>query len=88
MVRLPETLAKKNPGNIIFHIGTNDLVNETSRDVLNAILSSKNFIEKLCPTYKITVYNIICRLDTRKASLNVKTVNDQLDALKSDSHLP
>ena len=43
---------KKNPDNIILHVGTNDLVNETSRDILNEILSLKNFTENLCPTCK------------------------------------
>ena len=37
---------KKNPENITLHVGSNNLMNETSRDVLNEILSLKNFIEK------------------------------------------
>ena len=38
-VRLPETPVKKNPDNIILLIGTNNSVNDTSRDILNEVLS-------------------------------------------------
>ena len=37
-------LLKKNPDNIILYNGTNNSVNETSQDILNGILSLKNFI--------------------------------------------
>ena len=52
---------KKNPDNIILHVGTNNSVNETSRDILNEILSLKNFIEKLCPKCKVIVSNLVYR---------------------------
>ena len=32
----------------MFHIEINNLVKKTSADILNEILSLKNFIEKLC----------------------------------------
>ena len=50
---------KRNPENITLHVGTNNLVKETSRDVLNEILSLKNFIEKLGLTCKVLVSNLI-----------------------------
>ena len=74
-------LLKKNLDNIILHVGTNNSVNETSRDILNEMLSLKNFIEKLCPTCQVIVSNSIYRSDNKKASLTVKNVNDHLDAL-------
>ena len=74
-------LLKKNPDNIILHVGTNNSMNETSRDILNEMLSLKNFIEKLCPTCKVIRSNLIYRSDNEKASLTVKNVNDHLDAL-------
>ena len=77
-------LLKQNPDNIILHVRTNNWVSETSRDILNEILSLRNLIEKLCPTCKIIVSNLIYRSDTRKASLTVKNVNDHLDALNTD----
>ena len=79
-----KTLLKQNPDNIILHVRTNNWVIETSRDILNEILSLRNLIEKLCPTCKIIVSNLIYRSDNRKASLTVKNVNDHLDALNTD----
>ena len=69
------------PDNIIVHVGINNSVNETSRDILNEILSLKNFIEKMCPTCKVTKPNLVYRSDNGKALLPVKNVNDHLDAL-------
>ena len=66
------------------HVGTNNSVNETSRDILNEILSLKNFIEKLCPTCKVIVSNLIYRSDNGKASLTAKNVNGHLHALNID----
>ena len=77
-------LLKQNPDNIVLHVRTNNWVIETSRDILNEILSLRNLIEKLCPTCKIIVSNLIYRSDNRKASLTVKNVNDHLDALNTD----
>ena len=77
-------LLKQNPDNIILHVGNNNSVNDTSRDILNEILSLKNFIEKLCTTWKVIVSNLIYRSDNGKASLTVKNVNHHLDALNID----
>ena len=77
-------LLKQNPDNIILHVGNNNSVNDTSRDILNEILSLKNFIEKLCATWKVIVSNLIYRSDNGKASLTVKNVNHHLHALNID----
>ena len=66
------------------HVGTNNWVNETSRDILNEILSLKNFVEKLCPTCKVIVSSSMYRSDNGKASLTVKNVKAHLDALNVD----
>lgn len=68
----------------MLHIGTNNLVNETSKNILNGILSLKNVIEKLCSTRKVILSDIICRLDNGKASLTIKNVHGHLDALDLD----
>ena len=66
-------------------IGTNSSVNETSRDILNEILSLKNLIEKLRPKCKVIVSNIIYRSDNGKDFLTViLNLNDHLDALSID----
>ena len=72
-----------NLDNIILHIGTNNSMNETSREILNGILSLKNFIEKFRPKCKVIVSNIIYR-SFEKVSLTVKNINNYLDALNRD----
>ena len=65
----------------MLHIGTNNLVNETSKNILNGMFSLKNLIEKLCPACKVIVLNIIYRSDNGKASFNMRHVKDHMDAL-------
>ena len=74
-------LLKINPDTIMLHIGTNNLVNETSKNILNGMFSLKNLIEKLCPACKVIVLNIIYRSDNGKASFNMRHVKDHMDAL-------
>ena len=77
-------LLKRNPDNIILHVENNISVNETSGDILNEILSLKNFIEKLCPTGKVIVSNLIYRSDIGKFPLTLKNVNDHVNGLNID----
>ena len=77
-------LLKRNPDNIILHVENNISVNETSGDILNEILSLKNFIEKLCPTCKVIVSNLIYRSDIGKFPLTLKNVNDHVKGLNID----
>ena len=77
-------LLKRNLDNITLHVRTNNSVDETSTDILNEILSLKNFIEKLCPTCRVIVSNLIYRSDNGKVSLTVKNVNDHRDTLNLD----
>ena len=77
-------LLKKNPDNIILHVGTNNSINETSRDILNEILSLETFIEKLCPTCKVIVSILMYQSENVKTSLTVKNVNDHLGVLYID----
>ena len=77
-------LLKRNPDNIILHVENNISVNETSGDILNEILSLKNFIEKLCPTCKVIVSNLIYRSDIGKFPLTLKNVNDHVKDLNID----
>ena len=83
-VRYLKLFLKKNSNSIILHIGTNNSVNETSRNILNGILSLKNFIEKFCPACKVIVSYVVYRSDNGEAYLTVKNVNDHLDALNID----
>ena len=80
-------LLEKNPDYIILHPGTNNLVNETSRNILNKTLSLKNFIEQFCPTCKVIESNLIYRPDNGKLSLTINNDNDHLDAIVDDRNV-
>ena len=77
-------LLKKCPKNIIQHIGTNSTVHDTSRIVLDKILSSKAFVEKAFLDCKVCISNLTLRTDNVKASLTVNNVNQYLSTLQLD----
>ena len=77
-------LLKKCPKNIILHIGTNNTVNDTSRIVLNKLLSLKAFVEKALPDCNVCISNLTLRTDNAKASLTVNNVNQHLSTLQLD----
>ena len=77
-------LLKKAPNNVILHVGTNDTPNNTSRAILDNLLSLKSFIEKTLPQLKVCISNIVQRTDNGKATLTVNKVNEHLSALKLD----
>ena len=53
-----DSMLAGNLSNNMLHFGTNNSVIQTSRKILNRT-ALKSFIEKLCPTCKIRVLNII-----------------------------
>ena len=64
-------LLRKLPDYIILHIGTNDAVNNTSREILNKILKLKMYIQKELPKCKITISTPTKRHDHGKSSLTI-----------------
>ena len=64
-------LLRKLPDYIILHIGTNDAVNNTSREILDKILKLKTYIQKELPKCQITISTPIKRHDHGKASLAI-----------------
>ena len=66
-------LLKKCPKSIILHIGTKNTVNDTSRIVLDKILSLKAFIEKALPDCNVFIPNLSLRTDNAKGSLKLIT---------------
>ena len=77
-------LLKKKPDNVILHIGTNNAVNEPSRNILNEILMLKTMVENTLPSAKVVVSNVITRTDNGKAALTVIKLNELLEALEID----
>ena len=64
-------LLRKLPGYIILHIGANDAVNNTSREILDKILKLKTYIQKKLPKCQITISTPVKRHDHGKASLTI-----------------
>ena len=70
-----KSLLKKCPKNVILHIGANNTVHDTSRIVLDKILSFKTVVEKALPDCNVYISNLTSRTDNAKASLTVNNVN-------------
>ena len=64
-------LLRKLPDYIILHIGTNDAVNNTSREILDKILKLKTYIQKELLKCQITISTPIKRRYHGKASLAI-----------------
>ena len=56
---------------IVLHIGTNDALDNASREILDKILKLKTYIQKELPTCKITISTSVKRHDHWKASLTM-----------------
>ena len=64
-------LLQKLPNYIIFHIGTNDALDNTSREILDKILKLETYIQKELPKCIFTISTPIKRHDHGKASLTI-----------------
>ena len=64
-------LLRKLPDYIILHIGTNDVVNNTSREILDKILKLKTYIQKKLPRCQTTISTPVKRHFHGKASLTI-----------------
>ena len=78
------TLLKKAPDNVILHVETNDAPINTSRAILDNLLSLKNFVEKTLPQSKVCISNVVHRTDSGKATLTINKVNEHPSALQLD----
>ena len=58
--------------------------NNTSRAILDNLLSHKSFIEKTLRQSKVSISNVVQRTDNGKATLTVNKVNEHLSALQLD----
>ena len=67
----------------LLHIGTNNAPNNTSKTILDNMLSLKTFVEKALRHSKVCLAKVK-RNDIGKATLTVNKVNEHLSALKLD----
>ena len=80
-------LLRKLPVCIILHIGTNDAVNNTSREILDKILKLKIYIQKELPKCQITISAPIKRHDHGKASLIISHLSKKFKDLSTSFYL-
>ena len=74
-------LLRKLPDYIILHIGTNDAVNNTSREILDKILKLKTYIQKELPKCQITISTPVKRHNHGKASLTISHLSKKFKDL-------
>ena len=58
---------RKNPDKIVLHIGTNDAPHATPKEMFNAIIDLKSFIQKYAPESKIIISTPVLRVDKANA---------------------
>ena len=71
-------LLKKNPSNIILHIGSNDALDKTTEEIANEIIHLNEYIENVLPSVKIFWSCPILRLDNMKANTVLRELSQWL----------
>ena len=59
---------RKNPDKIVLHVGTNDAPHATPKEMFNAIIDLKSFIQKYAPESKIIISTPVLRVDKADAN--------------------
>ena len=76
-------LLKKKPDNIILHIGTNDSISKSAKEIMAEIINLVEFIECVLPTVNLSISCPVMRLDNMKAN---KVLRDLTVLIKSSFH--
>ena len=74
-------LLKKNPTNIILHIGSNDAPRKTADEIENEIMILKQFIVNNLPNVKVFVSCPTVRFDNARANAVLRDLNNRLKLL-------
>ena len=69
---------KKNPDDLIIHVGTNDLKNKSASDVANDIITLCNGISEKHPSTRIIISELITRTDQKDLEPKIREVNSIL----------
>ena len=75
-------MLKKKPEHIILHIGTNDAVSKTSKQILDELLQLKQYIISILPTCRVIVSRPTVPTDNGKAALTLSNFNKLLRQLE------
>ena len=62
----------------ILHVSTNDAITKTSEVILNELMELKLHIENMLPSCVVIISQPTIRLDSAKASLTIKHINEKL----------
>ena len=71
-------LLKKNPTNIILHIGSNDAVNKNADEIAIELENLKQYIEDILPTVKLFLSCPIVRFDNDQANVILRELDHVL----------
>ena len=74
-------LLKKNPTNIILHIGSNDAVNKTADEISIEIETLKHHIEEILPTVRLFISRPVVRFDNDQANVVLRQLDHLLKFL-------
>ena len=69
-------ILKKKADVIILHVGTNNSVSRTSREIFDDLLQLKSVITKAIPKCQVTFWHSTLRVDNDKTSLTLERLNE------------
>ena len=69
---------KKDPSNMIIHIGTKSVLEFTSTEILNKVLKLKTMMKEKLPHYNVLISVPTLRLDDGKATLTISQLTNHL----------
>ena len=79
------SILKKKADAIILHVGTNDSVSRTSREILDDLLQLNSSITKTLPNCQVIFAQPTLRVDNGKAALTVHRLNEHFSELNLDA---
>ena len=78
-------ILNKKPSTIILHVGTNNAVQSTSREIINDLLNLKHHLSTQLKGCRIIISEPTYRSDNGKACLTIHKVIEHLSQLKIDT---
>ena len=77
-------LLEKKPDHVILHAGTNNVVNNEGKEIVDKLLQLKSFIQEKLPMTNVILSKSIMRVDTKQREKIVTYVNNKLGELNID----
>ena len=74
-----QPLLRKKPDRIILHVGTNDAIDHSAKEITEKIINLKNTIEKGLKGTRITISSPVNRLDNPKCAVTIRNLNASLE---------